>query len=432
MDALVPIDFPGINVKILFLTDTFPPERTAPAARVYEHVRYWVRWGHQVTILTCAPNFPEGKVFPGYRNEWRQAEMMDGIRVIRVKTFIAANEGFILRTLAYLSYMISAFLFGLFQKKPDVIIATSPQLFSAVGGWLLAAVRRKPFIFELRDIWPESIVAVGALHRGLLFNCLEWLELFLYRRSDAIVSVTQSLKKNLVDRGISAEKISVILNGVENNIYNPRPKDPELEKELRLSGKFVVGFIGTHGMAHGLDSVLNTAALCREKKNIHFLFVGTGAFRKKLITQAKNLALSNVTFVGSKPKGQMPFYWSLCDVALVHLMNKPLFKTAIPSKIFEAMAMGLPILIAVPEGEATRIIQDTGSGRVVLPENPEGLMEVIVQMYESPEQLKIMAQKSHEASFRFSREVQARNMINIIQNVGDISFISQARKQMTF
>ena len=150
-------------MHILFLSDNFPPERNAPASRVYEHACYWVRWGHRVTVITCAPNFPEGKVYAGYRNRWYQVEEVDGIRVVRVKTFIAKNEGVVRRTLDYLSFMVAGFGAGLLQLRPDVVVATSPQFFTSVAGWAVAALRRLPFVFELRDLWPASISAVGAL-----------------------------------------------------------------------------------------------------------------------------------------------------------------------------------------------------------------------------------------------------------------------------
>src|SRR2546426_180895 len=147
-------------MRILFLSDNFPPEGNAPATRLYEHAIRWVRGGTEVTVVTCAPNFPEGKLFPGYRNAWRQVETVDGIRVVRVKTYISANEGFLRRTLDYLSFMVAGFVAGLFESRPHVVVATSPQFFSAVAGWALSAVRRLPFIFELRDLWPATIVAV--------------------------------------------------------------------------------------------------------------------------------------------------------------------------------------------------------------------------------------------------------------------------------
>src|SRR6516162_1896878 len=240
-------------MRILFLTDNFPPERNAPASRVYEHACYWVHWGHKVTVLTCAPNFPEGRVYEGYGNRWYSVEEMDGIHVVRVKTFITQNEGVMLRTLDYLSFMIASFWAGLWQVRPDVVVATSPQFFTTVGGWALSRVRRLPFVFELRDLWPASIMAVGAMRENVVLRWLERLELFLYHSSAKVVALTEAFKHDLLARGIPAEKVEVVINGVDLTRYSPRHPDANLRKQLGLEGCFVVGYLGTHGMAHALD-----------------------------------------------------------------------------------------------------------------------------------------------------------------------------------
>jgi colanic acid biosynthesis glycosyl transferase WcaI len=206
-------------VKILFLTDNSPPETNAPATRTWEHAVRWVAAGHQVTVITGAPNFPEGKLYAGYHNRWYSAEEMAGIRVVRVKTYITANEGFLRRTLDYISFMLSAFFFGLFQPRPDVVVGTSPQFFTVCSAWLLSVFKWRPFVFELRDLWPESIRAVGALDEGLLYRMLEWVERFLYRKASLIVCVTHTFKQKLIERGIPADKIAVVLNGVDVEVY---------------------------------------------------------------------------------------------------------------------------------------------------------------------------------------------------------------------
>lgn len=340
-------------MHILFLTDNFPPERNAPASRVYEHACYWVRQGHRVTVLTCAPNFPEGKVYAGYCNRWYQVEEVDGIHVVRVKTFIAKNEGVLLRILDYLSFMVTGFLAGLLQTRPDVVVATSPQFFTVVADWAVAALRRLPFVFELRDLWPASIHAVGALRASTALRRLGRLGLFFYRRAAKVVALTEAFKHDLVSRGISAAHVAVVLNGFDFARYTPQPRDMSLTQQLGLEGCFVVGYIGTHGMAHALDRVLEAAALLRDTPAIRFLFIGAGAVRDALIAQAAQQHLDNVMFIPAQPKTRMPAYWSVCDLALVPLKNTPLFTTVIPSKIFEAMGMGRAIVLAAPEGEAS-------------------------------------------------------------------------------
>ena len=290
---------------------------------MYERACYWVQWGHRVTVITCAPNFPEGKVFEGYANRWYQVNEMSGIRVLRVKTYIAPNSGTYRRIVDFLSYMIAAFVAGLFQRRPDLVIATSPQFFAALGGCLLALLRRVPFVLELSDLWPESIVAVGAMKRSLGLRLLEQVELWMYRRAGRIVTLTKGFKANLVQRGIGAAKIGVVLNGVDVNRYAPQERNRELAKSLDLTGEtFVLGYIGTLGMAHGMRNVLCTAAL-DEDPDTRYLLVGPGAERSKLVAEAERMKLRNVVIVPAQPKEAMPSYWSLCDVALVHLKDLP-------------------------------------------------------------------------------------------------------------
>ncbi|MBX9758772.1 MAG: glycosyltransferase family 4 protein, partial [Beijerinckiaceae bacterium] len=272
-------------MHILFLTDNFPPEVNAPASRTFEHCREWAAAGHQVTVVTCAPNFPKGAVFGGYTNRLWQSEVMDGVRVIRVWSYIARNEGFARRILDYVSYMVTGTIAGLCVRKVDIVVGTSPQFFTALGAFLVGGLKRRPWVFELRDLWPESIRAVGAMKQSRALDALEWLELFLYRRAHAVVSVTHSFKANLMGRGISSDKIHVVTNGVDVSRFAPMAKDETLVGELGLKDKFVAGYIGTHGMAHALDTVLSAARMLKhapDGENFRILMLGDGAARKSL------------------------------------------------------------------------------------------------------------------------------------------------------
>ena len=404
-------------MHIHFLTDNFPPEGNAPASRTYEHAVYWVRSGHKVTVITGAPNFPEGKLFKGYKNRWYSVENMDGIRVVRVKTYITANEGFAKRTLDYMSFMVSSFIAGMFQKRPDVIVATSPQFFTACSAWMLSVFRWRAFVFELRDLWPSSIKAVGAMKDSRLIRALERLEMFLYQKAAAIVSVTNSFKNELVERGIDGSKIAVVINGVELSRYRPCEKDAALLREFDLEHKFVVGYIGTHGMAHALHRILEAADLLRDREEIVFLLVGGGAERETLLKRAEEMGLKNVRFAPRQPKEKMPAIWSLCDVSLIQLKNDPLFKSVIPSKIFESMGMGLPIILSLPVGESSRIIEVTGAGVVIPPEQPEKLALTVVELFEDRVKLEKLAKASAEAAAQHSRKRQAYLMMDVLGSV---------------
>jgi colanic acid biosynthesis glycosyl transferase WcaI len=403
-------------MKILFLTENFPPETNAAATRVFERALYWVKAGHQVSVITCAPNFPQGALFEGYQNRWYQKEEWDGITVIRVKTYISANRGVVRRSLDFLSFGFMGFIAGLFQPRPDVIAATSPQFFAAVAGWAIAAMRRLPFIFELGDLWPTSIAAVGVMKNGLLLSLVEKFELFLYRRSAKVAALTYAFKRNLISRGIVEDKIAVVRNGVDLPRYAPRARDQALAQEWGLEDKFVIGYVGTHGMAHGLANVITAAERLKDHPDIRFLLAGAGAERDILIEIASQKSLYNVIFLPMHPKEKMPAIWSLCDVALVHLKDSPAFAEVIPSKIFEAMAMGLPILLSVPDGEAREIIDSHKAGLWVPPGNAEKLAEAIEKFYSDPDLKAELTKNSLAAAPHHSRTVQANEMIAVFES----------------
>ncbi len=403
------------SINILFITENFPPETNAAATRVFERACYWVKAGHRVTIITTAPNFPNGIVFPGYKNRWHQVEYMSGIRVIRVKTYITSNQGIIRRTLDFLSFMVMGVFGGLFETKPDVIVSTSPQFFAAVAGWILSGLRSVPFVFELGDLWPASISAVGILRPGIVLRLIEKLELHLYARAEAIVSLTHAFKDNLSMRGVNADKIAVIPNGVDLWRYGIRDRDADLDRQWNTTGNFIVGYVGTHGMAHALSNVLDTAEILKSYDNIRFLLVGAGAEREELVLATEERGLSNIIFMPPQPKIAMPSVWSLCDIALVHLKDDDVFAGVIPSKMFEAMAMGLPILMAVPAGEASQIILSRNAGLHIPPENPKALANVIIELFLDPVSLKTFAKNSLAAAPHHSREAQAHHMLSVLE-----------------
>lgn len=357
--------------RILFLTDNFPPEVNAPASRTYEHAREWVGKGYAVTVITCAPNFPHGKVYEGYKNKPFSREETDGIKVIRVWTYITANEGFLKRILDYISFAVMAFFAGLWIRT-DIIVATSPQFFTAVAGRWLSFFKFRPWIMEVRDLWPESIAAVGAMNEGKIYKFLEWIELRLYKSAKKIVVVTDTFKRKISDRGIDASKIDVHKNGVILDLFEPRPKDKKLmEANPQFEGKKVFAYIGTHGMAHGLSFILNSLSILQKSiPQAHFLFIGEGAEKENLLKQAEELKLTNVTFMPFVPKHEVVRYLSLMDVALVNLKKSDTFKTVIPSKIFEAAALQKPILLGL-EGETKGIIESFNAGACFEPENQE-------------------------------------------------------------
>ncbi|WP_341644724.1 glycosyltransferase family 4 protein [Thauera sp. SDU_THAU2] len=408
-------------MHILFLTDNFPPEVNAPASRTFEHCREWRNMGHEITVITCAPNFPKGKVFDGYRNRLWQAEEVEGIRVIRVWSYITANEGFVKRILDYQSFMLSAVLASPFVRKVDLIVGTSPQFFTACAAYAASRMKRVPWVFELRDLWPESIRAVGAMKESKALDLVEKLELFLYRQANAVVTVTNAFRENLIRRGIDGQKIDVVTNGVDISRFKPRQKDAELLARLGLEGKFIAGYIGTHGMAHALDTLLEAAAKLKalpDGDRYRLLLLGDGACKADLVLKARSMGLDNVVFVDSVSKQEVVRYWSLLDVSIIHLRKTELFTTVIPSKLFECMGMGIPVLHGV-SGESADIVQEEGAGIVFEPENADALCDGVVRMFEDRTAYERYRSKGLGGARKYDRKELARRMLTVLEAVVD-------------
>jgi glycosyltransferase involved in cell wall biosynthesis len=374
-------------MRILFLSHYFPPEVNAPASRTFEHCREWVRAGHDVTVVTCAPNHPHGRVYDGYRNRLIARETVEGIDVIRVWTYVTANEGFLKRTLGYVSFMVSAILLLPFFGKADVVVATSPQFFNGLAGFFVSRLKRIPWVLEIRDLWPDSIFAVGAIRNRHVIALLSALERFAYRTASHIVVVTEAFKTHITKLGIPADRITVIKNGVDLELFR-QPMDSDIVQirnrisaltGVSLQGKFVAAYVGTHGMAHRLETLMEAARLCVDDERIVFLMVGDGAERKKLLELRDRMQLRNVLMLEQMPKSAMPALWGITDASLVLLKRSDLFKTVIPSKIFESMAMEKPIVMGV-EGEAGALVNAAGAGICIEPENAQQLAQALKQL----------------------------------------------------
>lgn len=358
-------------------------------------------------------------MFGGYRNRPWQRETMDGIRVIRVWSYITANEGFAKRTLDYMSYMATATMAAPFVRRVDVVVGTSPQFFTVCAAWVVSGMKRAPFVFELRDLWPESIKAVGAMKEGRAFDALERLEMFLYRKAARIVSVTRSFREILTRRGVEAGKIDVVTNGIDLSRFSQLPKDRELVARYGLQGKFVAGYIGTHGMAHALETVLEAArrmARTDDGDRYRFILLGDGAKKASLRARADEMGLDNVIFIDSVPKQEVVRYWSLLDASIIHLRNTELFTTVIPSKLFESMGMGIPVLHGVA-GESAEIVTGEGAGLVFRPEDAGDLCWQLRRLATEPELYQRLRAQCLEAATRYDRKALAAKMLGILERV---------------
>jgi len=400
-------------MRILFLTDNFPPEVNAPATRTYEHCIKWIELGHKVTVITCFPNFPKGKIFEGYTNKLYQKENIDGITVIRVWSYITENNGFVKRIIDYISYALTSFLFGLFVKT-DLIIATSPQFFTAVSGRILSFFKGKPWVMEVRDLWPDSIAAVGSMNKSSIpFKILKKIEHHLYLSASKIVVVTDSFKKYVIkDHQITPEKVGVFKNGVLiSNFKKPKPNDVmTLKESLGLKNKIVISYLGTHGLAHGLKFILESISKI-SNPDLHFLFIGDGAEKQNLIKYSKTLHSKKFTFIESVTKSEIPLYIDISDYSLVNLKKSDEFKNVIPSKIFENIAMYKPILLGV-EGESKKLIDDYEVGVCFEPENKESFLNAIKDIQKlDRESFKVNCNKM---LVDFERNNIAENLIKFI------------------
>ncbi len=410
-------------MKILFLSHYFPPEVNAPASRTYEHCRAWVARGHEVTVITCAPNHPKGMIFDGYKNNLIYREEINGINVIRLWTFVTPNEGVIKRTLNYLSFMLMSILVAPFLGRADVVLSTSPQFFNGLAGYFVSRLKAAKWVLEIRDLWPESIIAVGAINNRRIIGMLERIEHFAYRKADRIVTVTQSFKRYMTKCGISEHKVDVIYNGADFDLFNVEKQLtkaavienlalPELPPEL--SDKFIASYVGTHGMAHHLETLLDAAERLRERTDIVFLMVGDGAEKARLqkIKQEKNL--TNVIMLDQLPKAKMPAIWTITDASLVLLKRSDLFKTVIPSKIFESMAMSKPIILGV-EGEVSDLVNQGNCGLVIEPENSELLANAVTRLADNSELKNQLGINGSEfVKTRFNRRTLARSFENML------------------
>lgn len=398
-------------MKILFVSDNFPPEVNAPAIRTFEHCREWVRAGHEVTVITCAPNFPKGKLFPGYKNKFSQVETLDEIRVIRVWSYMASNRGTFKRSFDYLSFGFMSVLRGLFIKT-DCILATSPQFFTIISGYVLSICKRKKYLLEVRDLWPESIGATGAIRNIKVLKYLEKLELYLYRKADDIIVVTDSFKKNIIDRGISSSKIHIVKNGFLKEKLNLNQADENLRSQLGIpKGKPIVGYIGTHGLSHALDFVIRTAT--KYKNEVYFLLIGEGAQKQSLLDLKQSINADNVIMIGNQSQTDILLYLNLIDISLVNLKKSDTFKKVIPSKIFESAAYQKPILLGV-EGEAQELIENYTAGVTFEPENTADFVKKLNQLITNKSLYDICRIGCARLAEDFDRKTCALELLTII------------------
>jgi glycosyltransferase involved in cell wall biosynthesis len=410
-------------VNILYVSQYFPPEMGAPAARAVELARHWRGMGHSVTVLTGFPNHPTGLVAPEYRSRLRRLVMnedFDGVNVVRTWLWPLPNRKAYERILNYTSFWLSASLCGMFLPRPGIVIATSPQLLVGLAGFWIAAWKQAPFVFEVRDLWPESLEAVGMGKPGSLLHRPLWdAARFLYRNADHIVVVTRPFQDHLRERwGVPPERVSVMENGVETNIFTPNAADPNLRAQLGLAGKFVVAYIGTLGIAQRLDTVIDAAeTLKTSAPQAAFLFVGEGADKERIQSLARARRLDNLIFLGQQPRERIPAYICAADACLVPLKRTGLFTTVIPTKLLEFMSCARPVILGV-DGESRRLLQEANAGIFVEPENASQLAEAILRLANDPALIASLGQNGRRYVVEnLAREATAERYLDLLKGM---------------
>jgi glycosyltransferase involved in cell wall biosynthesis len=367
-------------MNILFFSDYFPPEVCAPATRTYAHCKKFVELGHSVTVITSFPNFPNGKVYNGYKNRFYSLEYVEGIKLIRIMTFIYKNEGHLLRTIDHLSYAINSILISFFLKnKYDVVIATSPQFFTLFSGFFYSKIFKVKFLIEVRDLWPEGIIFLN--RESLMYKLLEKMEKYLYRKASGIVVVTNSFKKEIIQRvGIKEEKIEVVFNGTDSFFCETEHLEIKQISKLKQN-KFIIGYAGTIGQSHGFEFLMKEFEYFNEKfPQFHFIIIGSGYFENTLKEFILSHNLSNITVLGMMSKIDVKSYISIFNVGLVVLKDFAPYRKVIPSKLFELAELNVPILLGV-KGESMDLVSEYGVGKIFSPENSEEFRSQLLDFY---------------------------------------------------
>jgi glycosyltransferase involved in cell wall biosynthesis len=408
-------------MHILIVSQYFHPEVGATQTRMLEFARALAREGHRLTVLTEFPNHPHGRIPAEYRGKIFTRETFEGFDIVRVWVRASESKSVLSRLAFYFSFTFMAFVRGLFLfPRPDVVLATSPPLFSAAAGRALSFAYGAKFILDIRDLWPKAAEALGMLADPRFIKPAEWLERFLYRRADRITAVTKGFCAHiasLVPRG--EEKIEWLPNGAATDIFSPEKTDPGLRGRLGLEGKFIVTFAGTHGIAQGLPAILEAARLLRDDPGVVFLFLGEGPVKEALVEAAREGDLSNVRFHPGVPTDEAAPFVNMSDLLLVPLKNDPEFRSFIPSKLFDFMACARPIVLSV-DGEARAILEEAGAGVWIPAEDPRALAEAIADLRGDEEKRAEMGRRGREFVLQsYTRERQNERLIGIIGEMAD-------------
>jgi Glycosyltransferase len=389
----------------------------APQNRIFEFARHLKGLGNNVSILTAMPNYPKGRIFDEYKNLRYMTEEIDGIKIIRTSIYATKSSSFTKRLMNYLSFTISSVTRGVWHiDKPDVIITESPPLFLGYSGYLLSRLKGAKYVFNVSDLWPESAVKLGVLHNKQLIKMSTWLEEFCYKKAHLITGQTQGIVDNIKSRIKEKEKVNLITNGVDTELFKRENRNEELRKQWGIDGKFALCYAGIHGLAQGLEVIINTADILKEQKDIRFVFIGDGPEKEKLIKMKDEYGLDNVLFFPMQPKKEMPAIIASMDATIIPLKKLDLFKGALPSKMFEALSSELPIILAV-EGEAKNLMESAKAGICVEPENAAQIADAVMELYNNEDYCKELGKNGRKYVMEhYSRLAITKRLYSLLEN----------------
>lgn len=407
-------------MRILVFSHYYYPEGNAPASRMHAMCSRWASQGHDVQVITSAPNAPDSIVYDGYKNRLYQSEVINEVKVKRVWTYLSTKKGTLRMAANFVSYMIMAVIVARFSRRPDIIVATSPQFFCGWAGLLAARfrLRKVPFILEIRDLWPDTIVTIGALNNQRLLRMLYRLEKWMYAGATHIVTVGKGYREDLLSKGVPSENISLIPNGVDKSLFIPAEPDQEIIEKYGLGGKTVCAYVGTIGMCAGLNVVVEAGKRLKEigRDDITLLMVGDGAERKTLEDRAREAGLDNLLFVGRVPKEEVPKILATSDICIVHLQKSDLFTRVLPSKIFEMAAMKKPIVLGV-QGCAAELLEEAKAGIAIEPENAIELVDTLCRLADNAEESREFGENGRDYVLEhYDREQLADRYIEILSS----------------
>jgi glycosyltransferase involved in cell wall biosynthesis len=403
-------------MKFLLIHQAFASPDDAGGTRHFELARRCILKGHSFAIVASDLSYLSGKR-RGEKAKLVAEEDIDGVRVLRAYTYASLHRSFVWRVVSFLSFMVTSVLAGLKAGPVDLVMGTSPPIFQAVSAWLLSKIRRRPFLLEIRDLWPEFAIDMGILRNPCLIALSRWLERFLYKQATHILVNSPAYKEYLESKGIRADKVSLIANGVDASMFNGTFDPDAVRQRWSLNGKFLVTYAGALGAANDIPVVLEAARCLSNHPGIHLLLVGDGKERMNLESLARTWALENVTFTGALPKKEIPAVLAASDACIAILKNIPMFRTTYPNKVFDYMAAARPTILAI-DGVIREVVEKAGGGIFVRPGDPDSLADAIVSLEKDRKKAKDMGETARAyVAEHFDREKQAKEFVSLLNNL---------------